>query len=171
MHLVSLIIHVTAAATFVGPQLLMFYAVTPASWLIEDEQLKRQVVTVIARRFGALAAISLVTLLLTGLYQYYSIVPESIQDNMMGYRFGYVFITKMSLFTTVLVLVLVHTLIFARRIRRTSEALDAGRGTVADLEAARRASFLFSFLLLLVSLGVLWLGVTLGDPSYSYLPR
>lgn len=171
MELISLIIHVTAAAAFVGPQLLMFYAVTPASWLIEDEKLKRQVVSVIARRFGALAGISLVTLLITGLYQFYTIVPEAIQEEMMDYRFGYVFITKMTLFTVVLVMVLLHAMIFARRIRRISEAIDAGQATTADLDAARRASFAFSALLMLVSLATLWLGVTLGDPSYSYLPR
>ena len=171
MHLISLIIHVTAAAAFVGPQLLMFYAVTPASWLIEDEKLKRQVVSVIARRFGALAGISLVTLLVTGLYQFYAIVPQAIQDDMMSYRFGYVFMTKMTMFTVVIILVMVHAMVFARRIRRISEAVEAGQATVAELDSARRASFLFSFLLLLVSLAVLWLGVTLGDPSYSYLPR
>ena len=31
MGLISMIIHVSAAVAFVGPQLLMFYAVTPAS--------------------------------------------------------------------------------------------------------------------------------------------
>lgn len=171
MELVSLILHVSAAAIFIGPQLLMFYAVTPASWLIEDERLKRQVVGVIARRFGMLAGISLVVLLLTGLYQFYTVVPQPIQDSMMDYRFGLIFVTKMTLFTGVVILVLLHAMIFSRRIRRLSEAFDRGEATAAELERARMHSFLFSALLMLVSFGVLWLGVTLGHNEYSYVLR
>ena len=90
---------------------------------------------------------------------------------MMSYRFGLIFVTKMTFFTVVLILVLLHTMIFARRIRRVSEALDAGKATTAELEAVRMQSFLFSGLLMIVSLGTLWLGVTLGDTSYSYVQR
>ena len=32
-----LILHVLAAATLVGGELLLFFAVTPATWIIEDE--------------------------------------------------------------------------------------------------------------------------------------
>lgn len=171
MGLISLIIHVTAAAVFVGPQLLMFYAVTPATWLIDDEKLKRQLVAVIARRFGALAAIALVTLLVTGLYQFYTIVPEYIQDDMMSYRFGLVFVTKMTMFTVVIGLVMLHAMVFARRIRRLSDAVEAGDAEPAELEQARMHSFLFSGLLLLASFATLWLGVTLGHAEYAYVPR
>ena len=171
MGLISMIIHVSAAVAFVGPQLLMFYAVTPASWLIDDEALKRQVVGVVARRFGALAGISLLTLLITGLYQFYTVVPEPIQENMMDYRFGLIFVTKMTMFTVVLILVLLHALIFARRIRRISEAVDAGQASPGDLERTRMHSFLFSGLLMLVSIATLWLGVTLGHDQYSYVLR
>jgi uncharacterized membrane protein len=171
MGLISLIIHVTAAAVFVGPQLLMFYAVTPATWLIDDEKLKRQLVAVIARRFGALAAIALVTLLVTGLYQFYTVVPEYIQDDMMEYRFGLVFVTKMTMFTVVIGLVMLHAMVFARRIRRLSDAVEAGDAEPAELEQARMHSFLFSGLLLLASFATLWLGVTLGHAEYAYVPR
>ena len=171
MGLISMIIHVTAAAVFVGPQLLMFYAVTPATWLIDDEKLKRQLVAVIARRFGALAAISLVTLLITGLYQFYTVVPEDIQAEMMDFRFGMVFVTKMTMFTVVIGLVMLHAMVFARRIRRLSDAVEAGEAEPAELEQARMHSFLFSGLLLLASFATLWLGVTLGHAEYSYVLR
>lgn len=171
MGLISMIIHVTAAAVFVGPQLLMFYAVTPATWLIDDEKLKRQLVSVVARRFGALAAISLVTLLVTGLYQFYTVVPDVIQEEMMDFRFGMIFITKMTMFTVVVALVMVHAMVFARRIRRLSDAVEAGEAEPAELEQARMHSFLFSGLLLLASFATLWLGVTLGHAEYSYALR
>jgi len=170
MDLFSLILHVSAAAVLVGPQLLMFYAVTPASWFIEDEYLKRQVVGVIARRFGMLAGISIVVLLATGLHQFYSIVPTHIQDDMMSYRFGQIFITKMTLFTALVVLVMVHAMVFAKRIRILSEEVLAGGGDKDALERARQRSFMFSILLLLVSFAVLWLGVSLGHAPYSYVP-
>ncbi len=166
-----MIIHVTAAAVFVGPQLLMFYAVTPATWLIEDEALKRQLLAVIARRFGALAAISLVTLLVTGLYQFYTVVPDDIQAEMMDFRFGLIFVLKMTMFTVVLGLVLLHAMVFARRIRRLSAAVDAGDAAPEELQLARMHSLLLSGVLMLASIATLWLGVTLGHAEYSYVLR
>jgi len=66
MGTISLAIHVTAAALFVGPQILMFFAVIPATWLIEDnEKLRRQVTRVVAARFGMLAMIAIVLLVVT----------------------------------------------------------------------------------------------------------
>jgi len=171
MELISMIIHVTAAAVFVGPQLLMFYAVTPATWLIDDEALKRQLLAVIARRFGALAAISLVTLLVTGLYQFYTVVPDPIQEEMMDYRFGLIFVLKMTMFTAVLGLVLLHAMVFARRIRRLSAAVETGDATPEELQLARMHSFLISGVLMLASIATLWLGVTLGHIEYSYVLR
>lgn len=171
MNTISLILHVTAAAVLVGPQLLMFLAVTPATWLVDDERLKRDIVRVVARRFGMLAGTSLVVLLLTGLYQFYAYVPEAIQENMMDYRFGIIFVVKMTLFTVLLLLVLAHTIFFSRRIARMSDAVLAGEEDPGALEYARMQSFGFSVLLLVVSIAILWLGVTLGDHEYSRLPR
>jgi uncharacterized membrane protein len=170
MDTVSLILHVTAAVVLVGPQVLMFYAVTPATWLIDDEELKRQILGVVARRFGLLAGVSLVVLLATGLHQFYSVVPVHIQEDMMSYRFGPVFVTKMTLFTVLVLLIMVHAMVFAKRIRRLSDAVLAGEGDKDELQLARMHSFLFSALLMLVSIAVLWLGVTLGHAEYSYVP-
>ncbi|MDA1010654.1 MAG: hypothetical protein O2888_04180 [Chloroflexi bacterium] len=169
MELLSLILHVSAAAVLVGPQLLMFYAVTPASWLVDDEYLKRRILGVVARRYGLLAGISIVVLLATGLYQFYSLTPVHIQDDMMSYRFGQIFITKMTLFTVLILLIMLHAMVFAKRIRRLSDQVLEGRGDALALEQARLRSFVFSLLLLLVSFAVLWLGVSLGHPAYSYV--
>ncbi|MCK9486578.1 MAG: hypothetical protein M0R73_07735 [Dehalococcoidia bacterium] len=171
MDTISLMLHVTAAAVLVGPQVLMFLAVTPATWLVDDERLKRDLVRVVAGRFGMLAGASLVVLLLTGLYQFYFYVPEAIQENMMDYRFGIVFVVKMSLFTVLVLLIFAHMIFFSRRIARLSDAVLAGEADPGTLEYARMQSFLFSVLLLLVSIAVLWLGVALGDHEYARLPR
>ncbi len=172
MQTISLIIHVMAAAILFGPQLLMFYAVTPATWMITNEETRRAVVKVVAGRFGQLTVVALVLLLVTGLYQYYSIVPDSIRQDPEGYRFGAIFATKMGAFTTIIVLIGVHVGVFARRIARLSDAVIAGDGSQRSaLETARSQSFLFSFVLLIVTLGTLALGVMLGDESFSYVQR
>ncbi len=86
MNTVMLGIHVLLAAVLVGPQVLLFYAVVPSTWLIEDEPLRRAVTRVVTQRFGVLTAVSLVGLLLTGLALYTSdvFVPPDIRTDMSG---------------------------------------------------------------------------------------
>lgn len=173
MDTLSLCFHVLFATILVGPQVLLFYAVIPSTWLIEDEGLRRSVVQVVTRRFGVLSGISLVGLLITGLYQFYSddIVPPAIRDNMMDYRWGLVFSTKMTALVILVVLIAVHGMVFGKRIRLASEAVQRGEGDPGALEAARRTSMMFSTLILLVSVAVMFLGVTLGYAGYSEVPR
>lgn len=174
MTLVSVMLHVTAAAILVGPQILMFLAVTPATWLITDEKLKRNILHVVASRFGMLAGGSLVVLLVTGLYQFYATVPDFVREDMMAYNFGAIFIWKMTLFTLLVLLILVHTGYFSRKVGRLSDVVLAGDTSdeaMGTLEQARLQSFMFSLLLLVVSVGILWLGVALGDHTYAYQQR
>ena len=64
---ISLILHVTAAVILVGPQILMFLAVVPSTWLIEDnEALRRAVLRVVAGRFGMLSVLAIAVLVITG---------------------------------------------------------------------------------------------------------
>jgi uncharacterized membrane protein len=169
---ISLIIHVTAAAILIGPQLLLFFAVIPATWLIEDERLKRDVTRVVTGRYGMLAGVALIALLVTGLYQFYAIVPEAIQEGMADFRFGTIFITKMTLFLALVLLIGYHVFGISRQIRRLSDRVVSGAGAdvASQLESKRRTSFIFSFLILLVSLGILVLGVMLGHHEFSYVP-
>jgi uncharacterized membrane protein len=164
---------VLLAAILVGPQFLLFYAVIPSTWLIEDEGVRRSVTQVVTRRFGMLSGISLLGLILTGLYQFGSdgIVPPGIRENMMDYRWGIIFTTKMTLLLVLIVLLAVHGIVFGRRIRAASEAVERGEGDPGALESARRASLLFSTLILLVSVAIMCLGVALGFTAYSEVPR
>ena len=171
MDTISLMFHVLFAAIFVGPQLLLTFAVVPSTWLIDDESLRRRVTQVVTRRFAVMSAVSLAGLLVTGLHQFYSIVPESIQDDMMDFRFGLIFTTKMTLFTVLLVMTAFHAMYFGPRVRRVSERLEAGEGEVWELEALRQRSLMFSIAMVVVSITVLFLGATLGDHAYSYVPR
>ena len=173
MDTISLGIHVLLAATLVGPQLLLFFAVVPSTWLIDDERLRRDVTRVVTRRFAMLSGISLVGLLITGLYQFYSdnIVPDGIREEMMDYRWGLIFSIKMTLFVILIVLTAVHGFVFGRRIQAASAAVERGEMDAGTLERARRNSMLFSSLILLVSVAIVFLGVALGFSPYSEVPR
>ncbi|MGE3856717.1 MAG: hypothetical protein AB7G21_07155 [Dehalococcoidia bacterium] len=181
MGTLSIMIHVTAAAVLVGPQILMFLAVVPATWIIEDnEKLKRAITRVVAARFGMLAGIAIVTLLVTGLYQYYTTVPESVRATPEDYRFGTIFILKMTMFTVLIVLIYIHMFRYGRRIAALSDEVIAGeddpfstsadqlRETRNELERMRQKSFGFSVFILGASLITLWLGVALGDPTFAW---
>ena len=181
MGTISLMIHVTAAAILVGPQILMFLAVVPSTWLIEDdEKLKRAILRVVAARFGMLATISLVLLLVTGLYQYYTIVPENIRQAPEQYRFGTIFSLKMLLFTITMILMGIHIYVYGKRVAALSDKVIAAQDdpfsasaneiatTRDELERARQKSFGFSVFILLASLFTLWLGVALGHESFAW---
>lgn len=169
MGAASLVVHVLLAAILVGPQILMFYAVAPASWLIDDHALRTSVVRVIARRFANLSVVALVGLLITGLYQFYtpSIVPPTIQDEMNDYRWGLIFQLKMTLFLVLIGMVAFHAAVLARRIARVTAAVESGTAQMWELERARRNSLLFSGLMILVSVGILALGVLLAYPPFA----
>lgn len=159
----SVMIHVVLATILVGPQVLLFFAVTPASWLIEDDALRTQVVRVIARRFAVLAIAAIVGLVITGLFQYYNdaVVPPVVRENVNEYQFGPVFVIKMTLVTALVGLIIIHGVIFARRIAHVTAEVQAGRMERYDLEQARRNSLLFSGLMILVSVAIVMLGVAL----------
>jgi uncharacterized membrane protein len=162
-------VHVLLAAVLVGPQILLFLAVTPASWLIDDDNLRSSVIRVITRRFAVLSVIALVGLLATGLFQFYSpeIVPPSIQDDMSGYRWGMIFMVKMTLFLVLIAMIGVHAAVIGRRMRAITERVQAGTAERYELERARRDSLLFSGLMVLVSISILCLGVLLAYPPVA----
>ena len=88
-------------------------------------------------------------------------VGPEIRDNMMSYGFGAIFLAKMVALLSLIVLIGVHGMVFGRRIRAASEAVERGDLDPSELEAARRASLLFSTLILLLSVAILFLGVAL----------
>ena len=171
MDQTTLIVHVIFATILVGPQVLLFFAVTPASWVIEDHDLRAVVVRVIARRFAVMSVISLVVLLVTGLYQLLAVTPESIRDNMLDYRFGPIIIAKTVLVIVLVQLILVHGFVFARRVARVTEGVKSGELEEWEIDRARTNSLIFSALIMLVSFVVLALGVMLSNHEYSYVLR
>lgn len=168
MDNLSLILHVFAATLIVGPQVLLFFAAVPATWLIDDEALRRSVTRVITQRYGYIAGFALLTSLVTGLYQFYSVTPDPVSDDMTSYRFGWIFITKMTLFTIFIAMIAFHAVV-GRRIGRLADAVAAGDGDEYALDNQRRISFMLSAVMMLVAIAILALGVLLGRGEYSYV--
>ncbi len=159
MHTISLILHTFAAAVLVGPQLLMFYAVTPATWLIEhDEKLKRDVLRVVTHRFAQLSMIAFAVLVLTGVYQYTMLAPEEIR--------GWIFSTKMLGVIAMVGMTYWHVAKYGRAIARLSDDVIAGRGDEGELESLRLKSFTFSIALMVVSIATFALGVALSTGGF-----
>jgi uncharacterized membrane protein len=173
MSEVSLIIHVLAATILVGPQILMFFAVAPSSWAIEDDDLRTFVVRVIARRFATLTLIALIALVATGLFQFYQddVVPPDIRENMADYRFGLIFMVKMTLLVVLIGMIGFHAAVLASRMAAVTEGVKSGALERWELDGARRNSMLFSGLMILVSISILALGTLLAFAPYADVPR
>ncbi len=164
--------HVLFAALLVGGQVLLVFAVMPSTWLIEDEGLRRRVTLVVAHRFTWIVGISLVGLIVTGLAQFYTdiFVPPDVRENMTEFHFGRVFMVKMLFVTILIIMIAVHGAVFGQRIGRISDAVQAGEIDRGELEQARRTSLVFSTLMVLVSIALVFLGATLGNHAYSHDP-
>ena len=164
METISLILHVSAAALLFGPQVLMFFALTPATWFIDDEQLKRNVVSTVAGRFGIMSAASILVLMATGVYQMQAFAPS----NLVETRWGSILVVKMIAFVILMILLMIHTMYFSKKIQILSEeVINGDEDKVGDLDYLRRQSWLFSFLMLLVTTATLWLGVAQGNHQFS----
>ena len=175
MDNIALIIHSFAAAALVGGMILLFLAVTPATWLIEFTPLRRAVTRVVTRRFAMITGIALLALLLTGIYQFTSdtITPPDVQEDINNFRFGRVFMVKMFLVPLLVIVIGVHGMWFGPRIGRATDAVVESNNdpeAVWQMESLRRTSLIFSFAMLILGLAIFGLGVTLGNHGYSHVP-
>jgi len=168
-----IVIHVLAAALLVGPQLLLWIAVVPSTWIIQNEALRRDVTRVITARYGMIAGVSLIGILITGFYLLFVTTPAPIREHMNEYNFGPTFSVKMLVFITFLGLLVYHVFSVARRISRlTDAAIEAGPDAdTSALDSQRRVSFVVSFFMLLASIAVLVLGAMLGHHDFSYVKQ
>jgi uncharacterized membrane protein len=172
---IALIVHSLSAAVLVGGMVLLFFAVTPATWILADEEVRRAVTRVVTRRFAVMTVIALGLLLVTGLYQFMSdtVTPAAVREDMMAFRFGPVFMAKI-LFTVALVILIgVHGMRSGPRIARATDAVIAAPDDDEarwELENLRRTSLIFSFVMLVIGVVVLAMGVTLGNHGYAHIP-
>jgi putative copper export protein len=100
----------------------------------------------------------------TGVYQMQVFAPS----NLVETRWGSILVVKMIAFVVLMILLMIHTMYFSKKIRILSdEVINGDEDKVGDLDYLRRQSWLFSFLMLLVTTATLWLGIALGNHQFS----
>ena len=71
-------------------------------------------------------------------------------------------------FVILMILLIIHTTYFSKKIRILSdEVINGDEDKLVDLDYLRRQSWLFSFRMLLVTSVTLWLCIGLGDHQFS----
>jgi uncharacterized membrane protein len=151
--------HIIAAAVFVGPQLFLAAVAVPALRTIDDVDAQRQVSRRMTRGFGMLGGVALLTLLATGIWNYYVVEGNGLIDADAFPRYFMALQVKLTLVTVVIVLAAAHALLFGRRLQALQES-GAGAGEIA---AARRWSMLASIATLGVSLTILLCAALMGS--------
>lgn len=170
IRIIAIWSHILGIALFVGPQFFLAFAWVPASRGIVDFATRRQAMHTITRRFGWIGGIGLVLLLISGLYlignwrSYYKIGDDA---SLMDYRYGMLFMTKMTVVVVMLVVLAAHTFWAGPRLVRALEAQNAGKATEAQVAAARRISVLLSIAGLLLALVIMGFGVSLNNYRFS----
>lgn len=165
LPLIALYVHVVAAIIFVGGSLFIWLALMPG---IKDvpEDVRNQVVVRVTKRFGRVVDISLIVLILTGIYNATWYLGD-LGFNTLG---AHILIVKAAL-----VVVLVFTIYFNNLYlgRRISAAVREMRATQdeerreqlrARLASIRRTSHAFSYLNIALMLTVVLLAVMLQLP-------
>jgi putative copper resistance protein D len=160
--LLSLYAHLVFAVIFVGGSLFMWIALLPA---LKDspEDVRNQVIVRVAKRFGKIVDISLVILVVTGVY--------NATWYLKGLGFG--IFAKILLLKSVLVLVMIFSIYFnnvylGRRISRLVRLMQTNQSEREQLSpklsSIRRVSRAFSYLNIALMLCVLLLAVMLQIP-------
>lgn len=131
---VVLWIHLFSAVLFVGGSFFMWLVVMPASHLITDDESQRtQIVGKIAKQFGRMTNMTLVVLILTGIYNSTWYVQS------FGVLFdtyaGELLVTKTIIVAVLLVLIYMHNVYFGRKIMKLAK-----ERRLEELNAVRKRS-------------------------------
>lgn len=150
-------LHLMAAIVFVGGSFFMWLVIVPVSHQIaEDEAERTKIVSRIAKRFGLVASISLIILVVTGIYNATWYLPSLSSISGKG---GAILLIKVVLVAIMIVFIYIHNVYFGRRITRL-----ANEGKVEELWRTRRKSRVISAINLLLMTAILLLSVFLQIP-------
>ncbi len=144
---IVMVVHIIAAATFVGPQILLAAAM-PGIRSLEDVRSRQQVTRLVTTWFGILGGAALVLLFLTGTW---NLMESEYFPNRRIERYYAIVLVKVSLVTLVAVLTVLHGAVFGRRMRELQEA----GASEEEIAKVRRWSMGASMLTLACSLVIL----------------
>ena len=151
-------IHILSATLLVGGSFFVWLVVLPASHLItQDEPARMQMVEKIAKRFGRITNITLIVLVLTGVYNASWYLPST--SALFDTYLGNLLLVKIVLVIVLVVLIYVHGIYFGTKIVRLAK-----EGKIEKLDAVRRRSRVISAMNLALMVVILLFAVFLQIP-------
>ncbi|MCC6382294.1 MAG: hypothetical protein IT304_07280 [Dehalococcoidia bacterium] len=173
LHIVFIWLHILGVALYVGPQFFLAFAWAPASRGIADLSVRARAARTITRRFGYIAGTGLLLLLVAGGYligswrDYYHI-PDS--AGFTDYRYGVLFIVKMSILVVMLAVVGWHVFRVGPHLVGLMEAQGRGEPvSAAALRSARLQSMAYSVVGLALVLVIMALGAMMNTTTYAVI--
>ena len=165
-------LHLIFIAIWVGGQVIIAAVTIPSARRIEDPSTRLQVIEGATRRFGFVAGLSMVAIVLTGGLM----VGERIDHvapgdlSIFDRRWGWIFVIKMAVWAMMVVVVGLHTFFTGpRQLELNREAIVAGEAEPnPDLRRYQLRSILLSITGLLLSLVVLGAGAFLANHNFSF---
>ncbi|MEM0287764.1 MAG: CopD family protein [Nitrososphaerota archaeon] len=134
INAIILLIHLFAAVIFIGGSFFMWLVVVPASFEVAKEESQRtMLVGRIAKRFGLVSNISLIVLILTGIYNASWYLPS--YSALLSTIPGRLLLAKVLSVALLLIGVYSHNVYFGRKIVSL-----AREGKVQQLNALRKKS-------------------------------
>lgn len=161
-------IHIVAVSVWLGPQFFMFLVTVPALRVIQDPQVRLDVMKVIVNRFGWLAWGAMAIIVLSGmsnLFQEGSEADFSLWST--DFRYFHLFSLKMVLVGLTVALTAAHTFVIGPRQIQIMEQL---RSDSPEAGRLRRISIIISSLALLASIAVVFVAAVLANHDYSFQP-
>ena len=160
-------IHIVAVAAWLGPQFFMFLVTMPALRAIEDPDVRLRVLRITTNRFGWLAWAAMTVIVLTGISNLFQEIEDFPHVFDPDYRYFQIFSTKMVLVGLAVLLTALHTFVVGPRQLRLAEEM---RSDSPEAGRLRRASIIFSSLVLLLSIAVVFAGALLAHHEWSFEP-
>jgi putative copper export protein len=172
---ITLFLHVTFIAIWVGSQVLTAAAVVPSVQRIEQGAVRLDTLEVFARKFNHIAWGAVLIIIITGGIMIDTRIDDvkaiAGGDSIFDLRWGFIFAIKMSIFIVMLGVVALHSFVFGPRLLDLNrQALrDDGAAMQTNLQTLRRKSIALSGLGLGLSVLVLGAGVFLANHGYSFI--
>ncbi|MGP6219721.1 CopD family protein [Caldiplasma sukawensis] len=156
LNSIILSIHVLFAVIFIGGSLFIWLVVYPESFKItDDEKLRTRIVGLIGKRFAFFTNLSIIILILTGIYNATWYLNYNIME-LFSTPGGNILLAKIIVVAIMLVIMYGNNLYHGKRIMKLAK-----EGKMEELRRLRRFSHLLSYITLGLEVLIIFLAVSL----------
>ena len=173
LHVGALWVHILGIAMFVGPQFFLAFAWIPTSKLIEDLPTRARAMRKITTRFGYLGGVGIVLIVIAGSYliatwRDWHGEDIALDAGFLDYRFGLIFVVKMSIFAVMLLIVGMHMVVVGpAQVEAFEELANGDASANSRVLRLRRVSMALSITGLLLTLAIMAMGSMLSSTAFS----